>query len=678
MPKSADTDGRKDDESTMTKKEKAEELKRRIRITDLYQPKKGKGGGLVCPLCGSGEKGDGAFHIYEETNTFHCFSCGEGTSVIDLYMLLHGLDKNNKADFSKAIDELWESNGGEVILQKPEAARREVSPLTDKNKVDYTEYYEKCRERLFAEDNSGMPGLEYIEKRGLDVEVCVDHYVGFDPVADPAGKGFKTPRLIIPTTKYHYLGRAIYDDKVDKNFRVMNSANSTAGFFNIKTLRKPETQEVFVCEGAIDALSFLTVGANAIGLNSADNAKKFIKALEADRPREDILFILALDNDKDGKKWTAYLASALRALGLHFIVAANIYGKHKDANEALCADREAFISAIEKALIDTAARPDNTSSYIDDFMRADIQHFNRERKTGFQNFDNITGGLYPALYVLAAISSLGKTSFALQLADQMTAAGEDVLFFSLEMSRLELVSKSIARTAAQLHPDQFVTSTMIRKGEIPADAVAKYKETVGDRLSIIEGNFEINISSIGKYIKKYMDRTGTRPTVIIDYLQILQPAPADANKGKREGIDNTVSELKRLSRELDAPIIVISSVNRANYQAPVAFESLKESGNIEYSADVVLGLQLQCLNEPLFADEKKTVEKRERVKQEKQANPRRIELVALKNRFGVSSFSCYYKYYPSKDLFEEADEKEATQPAPFTKWTRATDKDIPA
>ena len=173
--------------------------------------------------------------------------------------------------------------------------------------------------------------------------------------------------------------------------------------------------------------------------------------------------------------------------------------------------------------------------------------------------------------------------------------------------------------------------------------------------------------------------TGTRPTVIIDYLQILQPAPADARKGKREGIDSTVSELKRLSRELDAPIIVISSVNRANYQAPVAFESLKESGNIEYSADVVLGLQLQCLNEPLFADEKKTVEKREKVKQEKQANPRKIELVALKNRFGVSSFSCFYKYYPHKDLFEEAEEPtDAAQPAPFSKWTRATEKDIPA
>ena len=662
----------------MNRNDKAKEIKNRVKITDLYQPRKGKGGGIVCPLCGSGEKGDGAFHIYEDTNTFHCFSCGEGTSVIDLYMLLHNMDKTDKKDIAKAIDELWTGNGGEEILQRPEAGKkRELSSLVEKDNVDYMAYYEECRERLVSDE--GLPALAYLDKRCIDLGVATDFYVGYDPKADPAGKGHPTPRLIIPTTRTHYLGRAIFDDKVNENYRVMNSANSTAGFFNIKALKKPDTQEVFVCEGAIDALSFLSVGVQAIGLNSADNAKKFVAALEDDRPRQGIIFIFALDNDNDGKKWTQYLATEFRRLGLPFVVAANIYGQHKDANEALCANKEAFLRGIETARTEIAARPDNVSGYIEDFMRGDIQHFNRERKTGFQNFDNITGGLYPALYVLAAISSLGKTSFALQLADQMATAGEDVLFFSLEMSRLELVSKSIARTAAQLHPDQFITSTMIRKGEIPDDAVAKYKANVGKRLSIIEGNFEINISSIGNYIRKYMDMTGTRPTVIIDYLQILQPAPADSKKGKREGIDSTVSELKRLSRELDAPIIVISSVNRANYQAPVAFESLKESGNIEYSADVVLGLQLQCLNEPLFADEKSTVAKRERVKEEKQANPRRIELVALKNRFGVSTFSCFYKYYPSKDLFEETEApKDDTQPAPFSKWTRATDKDIPA
>lgn len=655
---------------------KSDEIKRRIRITDIIQPRKGKKGGFVCPICGSGEQGDGAFHIYEDTNTFHCFSCGAGSSVIDLYMLLHDMKKDSKEDFEKAVAELSETAG--IDWKAPLPPSRPLPSLEAKEEKDYTQYYKDCRDRLFAIDNSGWPGLEYIEKRGLDLEVCCNYFVGFDPEADPAGAGFKTPRLIIPTTKSHYIGRAIYDDRVERKYRKMNSAGASAGFFNIKTLKKQDTQEVFICEAAIDALSFLTVGAQAIGLNSADNVPKFIKALEADRPRQSITFIIALDNDEAGRTKGAELAAGLRRLGLSFIMAGDIYGEHKDANEALCADREAFSAAVEGAKVDTAARPDNTFSYIDEFMAEDMQHFNRERKTGFQNFDKITGGLYPALYVLAAISSLGKTSYALQMADQLAERGEDVLFFSLEMSRLELVSKSLARTEAQLHPDKIITSTMIRKGAEVPDAVKKYKETVGRRLSIVEGNFDANISFIGEYIRKYMEKTGTRPVVFIDYLQILQPATEDARKGKREAIDNTVSELKRLSRELDAPIVVISSVNRANYQAPVCFESLKESGNIEYSADVVLGLQLQCLNESLFESETKTVEKRERVMKEKQANPRKIELVALKNRFGVSSFSCYYNYYPGKDLFIETEDAGEEAPAPMPrKWKKAGEKDIP-
>ena len=625
---------------------KSEEIKSRVRITDIYKPQKGKNGGILCPLCGSGEHGDGAFHIYEDTNTFHCFSCGAGSSVIDLYMRLHNVD------FNQALKDL-----GEKIGQDPKAYQapaRKLPSLTEKQERDYTQYYKECRERLFASNNSGMPGLEYIEKRGLDLEVCCDYMVGYDPNADPAGKGHPTPRLIIPITKSHYIGRALFDERVDKAFRKMNSAGSTAGFFNVKTLNKQDTQEVFICEAAIDALSFLSVGVQAIGLNSADNAKRFIKALEAKRPSREITFIIALDNDADGKKWGEYLAANFRRLGLTFIMGGDLYGKAKDANEALCSDRAAFVEAVDKARKEAAARPDNVSDYISFFMGADMEHFKREIPTGYKNFDEATGGLYPGLYVVAAISSLGKTAWALQLADQLAANGFDTLFFSLEMSRLELVSRSISRTIALEHKEKEISSMDVRKGRLPKDvlpAVAKYSRTVGHHLSVIEENFEANISTIGDYVRKYIAKTGTRPVVIIDYLQIIAPMEDDAKRGKREAIDSTTTELKRLSRELDAPMIVISSVNRANYSTPIALESLKESGNIEYSADVVLGMQLQCLNEDMFSEEKNVVDKRDRVEEEKGKTPRKIEMKILKNRYGATDTSLLFDYYPKKDLF---------------------------
>lgn len=108
-----------------------------------------------------------------------------------------------------------------------------------------------------------------------------------------------------------------------------------------------------------------------------------------------------------------------------------------------------------------------------------------------------------------------------------------------------------------------------------------------------------------------------------------------------------------MSRELDLTVIAISSVNRANYLTPIDFESLKESGSIEFSCDVLWGLQLQCLNDDIFSQEKKIKEKREIVRAAKSATPRKIELSCLKNRYGIANYSCYFDYYPAFDVFTE-------------------------
>lgn len=61
--------------------------------------------------------------------------------------------------------------------------------------------------------------------------------------------------------------------------------------------------------------------------------------------------------------------------------------------------------------------------------------------------------LYPGFYVLGAVSSLGKTTFMHQMADQIAYAGQEVLFFSLEQTRLELTTKSLSRIMAQVDVD---------------------------------------------------------------------------------------------------------------------------------------------------------------------------------------------------------------------------------
>jgi len=298
------------------------------------------------------------------------------------------------------------------------------------------------------------------------------------------------------------------------------------------------------------------------------------------------------------------------------------------------------------------SKPDSVKSYLLQAFGADVDRFKsfKDRKTGYSNLDSLTS-LYPGLYVIGAISSLGKTTFTHQLGDQLAQAGDHVLYFSLEQSRLEMVTKGISRITARHSKEKAVSAIDIRRGKITQEvkeAVKEY-ETLAENVSVIECNFNTTIEFITDYVKKYMKDNDVKPVVIVDYLQIIPPT--DPHMNTKDAVDGHVRALKKLQSENDLVMMVISSLNRQNYLTPVDFESFKESGGIEYTADVIWGLQLSIMNSDIFDKKDKLKEKREAVKEAKRANPRQIELVCLKNRYGVSSYSCGFNYYPQFDLF---------------------------
>ena len=301
-------------------------------------------------------------------------------------------------------------------------------------------------------------------------------------------------------------------------------------------------------------------------------------------------------------------------------------------------------------------QPDAVSKYLEETLAKEIQDFKayKDRKTGFSNLDAHTTGLYPGLYVLGATSSLGKTTFIHQLGDQLAAAGDHVLFFSLEQNRLEMVTKSISRIMGRKDRETAVSAIQIRGGKVTQGVLAAAEEyaKMAGNVSIIECNFNTNVNFIIEYTRAYINANqGIKPVVIVDYLQII-PA-TDPRQTERDRVDSIVRGLKKMQGDHGLVVFVISSFNRQNYLTPVDFESFKESGGIEYTADVVWGLQLQILNEPLFDKDKQIKEKREKVKEAKRADPREIELVCLKNRYGWANYSCNFKYYPRCDLFVE-------------------------
>ena len=177
---------------------------------------------------------------------------------------------------------------------------------------------------------------------------------------------------------------------------------------------------------------------------------------------------------------------------------------------------------------------------------------------------------------------------------------------------------------------------------------------MGDRINIIEGNFECDVKTIIDITSDFIKRRNKcRPVVIVDYFQILQSI--DDRQSRRESIDHNVTQLKRLSRDEDITVILISSVSRENYLKSFSTSSLKESGGIEFTADCIWGLQLECIKDSEFTKTEKGTDNKAR--QEKMygealaQNPRHIDLICKKNRYGIANYDCSFYYYPVHDLF---------------------------
>lgn len=298
-------------------------------------------------------------------------------------------------------------------------------------------------------------------------------------------------------------------------------------------------------------------------------------------------------------------------------------------------------------------------NHIESFIKGIADSVNTQYiPTGFTRLDEILdGGLREGLYILGAITSLGKTTFALQIADQMAQQSNDVLIFSLEMSMTELMAKSFSRLTLSnsekkgKHSRYAKTSRGITtckryenysrdEIEIINKSINEYK-SYASNIYINEGMGDIGIKEIRETIKKHISFTGKNPVVIIDYLQIL--APYDVHMTDKQNTDKAVMELKRISRDYKIPVLAISSFNRQNYKEAVAMEAFKESGAIEYSSDVLIGLQFKGTGNKNGFD----------LDVAKNRNPREVELKILKNRNGGIGKPIEYDYYPLFNYYKE-------------------------
>lgn len=608
--------------------------------------KKSKSGSYVCPLCGSGtgRHKSGAFSIDPKDPTrWKCFSCDKSGDIFDLIGQYENIPEYTE-QISRAREFLGDST-------QPRKKISSSAPRKDEQPEDHSAYYAECMKRISQAEG-------YLKLRGISKETARKYKLGYDPNFRTGSSTWQA--LIIPTSPSSYVARNT-DPGADSSNRYRKTGR--AHLFNLEALNKAE-KPIIITEGELDALSVIEAGGEAVGLGSKSYISSLINYVKENRPSQPL--ILALDNDEEGQKAEEDLSRQLQELKITYY-RAKLYGDNKDANEALTTDRDAFIQAIREAeeIEETKAQEEraeylknSTAYYIDSFMSDIIEKSNtRAISTGFKYLDdNLEGGLYPGLYIIGAISSLGKTTLVLQIADQIAQQGDDVLIISLEMARAELMARSISRLTLLdvLKRDGDTRKAKTERGistgaryenysseelNTIENAISAYKG-YAEHLFIYEGIGDIGAEKVRELVDRHKRITGRAPVVIVDYLQIL--APADIRATDKQNTDKNVLELKRISRDYETPVIGISSLNRASYNSEINMEAFKESGAIEYGSSVLIGLQLEGVGENGFD-----------VNRAKREDPRKIELKILKNRGGKLGDNIVFNYYPMFNYFKE-------------------------
>jgi replicative DNA helicase len=623
-----------------------------------------------------------------------CFSkCNTSYDIFDLVGLDYGLT-SDKDKFDKTYEILNLTIDDKPLnfsltaktnnTQHSAIQNIQQDVLADNSKgyvVNYAQFYQEASANI-----NQTSCADYLEKRGISIETAKRYDLGFAPewISPTALLRAKennkntppvTPRVIIPTSQESYTALDVRDNLSEMQQQYKKLKEGKVHIFNIQLL----TQEApcFVVEGEMDALSFLEIGHNAIALGSTSNVQIFLDVLKTYEVKAPL--ILALDTDKAGKEASIKLEETLKELKIdYFVPEDKIYNDYKDANEFLQNDREFFIKKAKSVLhslqdnidinlqasidAEEVARQEYNKITAYSAIRAfqDYIQYTSTRasiSTGFKQLDTVLGGsLFEGLYAIGAISSLGKTTFILQIADFLAKQGQDVLYFSLEMSKYELMAKSISRETLLHCTDNDID---IRKAKTIRDildgrryfnygeddrkvihtATNNYKE-YSHNLYFHERIGDIGIKEIKLAVEAHRKFTGKTPIIIIDYLQIISSDNTRATD--KQNTDKAVLELKRISRDFITPVIVISSLNRASYKDQISFEAFKESGAIEYSTDVVIGLQLKGAGNGNF-----------NVDTAKNNNPRELELKILKNRSEKTGVTIGYKYYPMFNLFKE-------------------------
>lgn len=205
--------------------------------------------------------------------------------------------------------------------------------------------------------------------------------------------------------------------------------------------------------------------------------------------------------------------------------------------------------------------------------------------TGYPDLDKITTGLHDdELVILAARPAVGKTAFALNLAQNIgTKTNKNVAIFSLEMSAESLVNRMICAEGS-------IDANHLRTGQLSPEEWDNIMIAMGSlsRANIyIDDTAGIKISEIRAKARRLAKENDGLGLILVDYLQLID---GGNQENRQQEVSYISRQLKKIAKELQVPVIALSQLSRGVEQRqdkrPV-LSDIRESGSIEQDADIV-------------------------------------------------------------------------------------------
>ena len=647
-------------------------VKSNVKLADYandYLQRAKRGNKYVCPKCQSGGHSkltsDSAFSLHGDK--FKCHACDAHGDIFELAGLI-----NNTTDKRKQLElvaeyahiQLQDRDKSNAPANNPIHVKKPQNDTEAENETDTTERKELEQRRLdqylknIHNDKINTPAVAFLKQRGLTLQDALNYRIGYNPANNRICYGYKG-------NSYYHNDRTLNNHPV----KLLKPKGLSQPIYNIQAL---DRDYVILVEGEIDAISLLKIGfenvvSTAGGTASINSIIRRIK----ERPKKPYFFMM-FDNDEAGAKFTETTKQDLEAIGaIALDVRPVLTIQGKDANEIFLKDAEALKRDISDFITKSIKEHERikkeayrSTLKAHSVVSLDYEHeriyyqtgINEPISTGFSNLDfRLNGGFHSKqLITIGALSSMGKTSFCLCIAHNMALKKQPVLFVSVEQSALELDAKLISyythkltekgntsrgiAYCEMLHKDtKRLTDT--KKQRLIQDAIDQLTRANGDNFHVMQCQDRPTVKQIAETAKVIADNQGKAPVIFIDYLQLL--APLDPHeRDNRRITDANLTELKQTANALNTPVVIISSINRNSYKSTLTFESFKESGCIEYSSDVVLGLEPQGLKNLEAKIESQDVFKKqckERYEKSKDLTKSALELLVLKNRNGSTA-----------------------------------------